>query len=257
MVRTLLTGATGMLGQALQPRLADAGHTVRGTSRSPPDDEGPVDEWVALSLPDRPGFEAALDDVDVVVHAASDARGDHEAVDVRGTERLLEAAGAAGVSNFLYVSIVGIDEVSYGYYDSKLAAERLVESSDVPWTIVRITQFHPFVDMIAGMVARLPVWPLPTKWQLQPIDLGEAADAVVEHATAEAAGRVPDVGGPEVRTVGEIADAYREARDLRRLVVRLPIPGSAARGLRAGKITCPDRDVGRITWEDYLAAEYR
>lgn len=255
MVKTLLTGATGMLGQALQPRLAEAGHTVRATSRSPPGD-GPADEWVELSLPDAPGIEAAVDGGDVVVHAASDARGDHEAVDVRGTEQLLEGAEAAGVANFVYVSIVGMEGVPYSYYEHKLAAEELVEESEVPGTIVRITQFHPFIDMIGGWVAKLPVWPLPTTWQFQPIDVGEAADAVVEHATTDPAGRVPDVGGPEVRTLGELAVAYREARGLRRPIVRLPLPGKLSRGLREGEITCPDRAVGTVTWEEYLERTY-
>jgi hypothetical protein len=47
-------------------------------------------------------------------------------------------------------------------------------------------------------VSRLPVWPLPTEIELQPIDTGEAAEAVVEYATVDADGRVPDVGGPDV-----------------------------------------------------------
>lgn len=256
MVRTLLTGATGTLGQALQPRLADAGHTVRGTSRSPPGDGEAVDEWVALSLPDGPGIESAMEGVDVVVHAASDARGDHEAIDVRGTERLLEAAERAGVANFCYVSIVGVDGVPYSYYESKLAAERAVRTSPVPETILRLTQFHEFIDLLLGLVARLPVWPLPSTWQSQPIAADEAADAVVEHATAEAAGRVPDVGGPEVRTLGDLAAAYREARGPRRPILRLPIPGAVSRGFREGGVTCPDRAVGTVTWEAYLAEAY-
>lgn len=255
MIRTLLTGATGTLGQALQPRLADAGHTVRGTTRSPPGD-GPADEWAELSLPDGPDLDAAVDGVDVVVHAASDATGDHEAVDVRGTERLVEAAATADVDNFVYVSIAGVDEVPYSYYESKLAAEEIVADGDVPETIIRITQFHEFIDLLLGMVGRLPVWPLPTTWKSQPIDVGEAADAVVEHATTDSSGRVPDVGGPEVRTFGELATAYRQARGLRRPIVRIPIPGSMASAFRDGKTTCPDRAVGSVTWEEWLEGEY-
>lgn len=256
MVRTLLTGATGTLGRALAPRLADAGHTVRGSSRDPPADDGAVEEWVELTLPNGPGFEAALDGIDVVVHAASDAVGDTEAVDVRGTERLLEAAETAAVSNLVYVSIVGIDEVPFSYYQHKLTAEGAVEAADVPWTIIRLTQFHPFIAELLGLVARLPVWPLPTTWQSQPIDIGEAADAVVEVSTLEASGRVPDVGGPEARTIGELARSYRSARDLRRPIVRLPVPGKTARAFREGRATCPDRAVGTVTWETWLEREY-
>lgn len=86
--------------------------------------------------------------------------------------------------------------------------------------------------------------------------MGEAADEIVAHAEPEAAGRVPEVGGPEVLTLGEMAVAYREARGLRRPIVRIPLPGKVAAGFRAGKATCPDRAVGTITWEAWLEKEY-
>jgi uncharacterized protein YbjT (DUF2867 family) len=254
MTRTLVTGATGILGRGVRPRLADAGYTVRGASRSPPG--GAADEWVELALPDGPSLDEAVEDVDVIVHAASDPRGDSEAVDVRGTERLLAAAAAADVDHFCYVSIVGIDGIPYSYYQHKLAAERAVEDSAVPSTIVRLTQFHEFVDTLLGAVARLPVWPLPTDFRIQPIAAAEAADAVVARATAEPAGRVPDTGGPEVLSVRELATAYRRARGYRRPIVRLPLPGSTAGSFRSGDATCPDRAVGTVTWESWLADAY-
>lgn len=262
-IRTLLTGATGTLGRELRPRLREAGHEVRAASRSLPGDgdrdgnsgadlaAGRVD-WVELDIVDGTGLEPALEGVDAVVHAATAPRGDSEAVDVRGTERLLEAAAAAGVSNFLYVSIVGVDGIPLSYYERKLAAERAVDASDVPSTIVRATQFHSFVHELLETVSRLPVWPLPTDFRIQPIDAGEAAAAIVERATLEPGGRAPPVGGPEVRTVGELARAYRDARGLRRPVVRLPVPGAVASGFRAGEALCPDRTVGTITWEEWL-----
>jgi len=254
MPRTLLTGATGRLGQALRPRLRDAGHDVVPASRSPPDD-GDF-EWVTLDLADGTGIEAAVADADVVVHAATAPTGDHEAVDVRGTERLLDTAVDAGVSHFVYVSIVGIGEIPYSYYRHKLAAERAVASSDAPWTVVRATQFHGFVDDFLRSVARLPVWPLPTAFRVQPVDVREVAAAVVDRADGEAAGRAPVVGGPEVLTGGELARAYREARGLRRPIVRVPIPGDTAAAFRAGRATCPDRTVGTVTWEEWLAERY-
>ncbi|WP_265108897.1 SDR family oxidoreductase [Halosolutus halophilus] len=252
---TLLTGATGTLGRTLRPRLQDAGHDVRAASRSPPAEGGaPNPEWIELDLVDGTGLRSAVEDADVVVHAATAPRGDSEAVDVRGTERLLEAAAAAGVDNFLYVSIVGVDEIPYSYYEHKLAAERAVEGSAVPSTIVRATQFHPFVHDLLDAVSRLPVWPLPTEFRLQPIDVREAADAIVDHATADPSGRVPPVGGPEVRTVGELARTYRDAEGLRRPIVRFPIPGSVAGGFRSGAALCPERTVGTVTWEEWVTA---
>jgi len=253
MTTVLLTGATGVLGRELEPRLLDAGHDVRAASRSPP--TGGEVEWVELDLADGTGVREAVDGVGIVVHAASDARGDSESVDVRGTERLLDAAADADVANFVYVSIVGIDEIPYAYYEHKLEAERAVEASAVPSTIVRSTQFHPFVAALLATVSRLPLWPLPTEFRLQPIDTGEAADRVAEHATVEAVGRAPDVGGPDVLSVRQLAEAYREERGLHRPIVRLPIPGSVASAFRAGEATSPDRDVGTRTWNEWLAAQ--
>lgn len=261
MHRTLLTGATGTLGQALQPRLREAGHTVRATSRSPPagsdgtDDADPA-EWVELDLEAGQGIERAVEDVDTVVHAASDPVGDSEAVDVRGTERLVEAAESADVEHLVYISIVGIDEIPYSYYEHKLAAEEAIEASDVPETILRATQFHQFIDRLLGMVAWSPMWLLPTDFMVQPIDAREVADRLAELADGEPQGMVSPLGGPEVRTGRELVEAYRDARERRRLVFRLPVPGDAAKEFRAGTNTCPDHAVGDVTWESWLSEEY-
>ena len=252
--RTLVTGGTGRLGQTLLPRLQEAGHEVLATSRSPPtDDEG---EWRQMDLAGGTGIRDILTDVDVVIHTASAPLGDTEAVDVDGTNRLLDAAVDASVSNFVYISIVGIEDIPYSYYEHKLTAERAVEASDVPSTVLRATQFHSFVHDVLGMVARLPIWPLATKMQLQPIDTGAVADRLVEHATPEASGRLEPIGGPEVRTVEELAKAFREARGKRRPIVPLPIPGKAFSAFRAGKAICPDHAVGTVTWEEWLETEY-
>jgi uncharacterized protein YbjT (DUF2867 family) len=256
MTRTLLTGATGTLGTALRPRLVDAGHEVVAASRDSPTGDTTVDEWVELDLVTGEGIETAVADADVVVHAATAPQGDTEAVDVAGTKRLLDAAAETGVSNVVYPSIVGIDEIPFSYYEHKLAAEEAIEASPVPATICRATQFHAFVDELLSGVAKLPVWPLPTKLQSQPIAVEEVADELARLATPEASGRVSPLGGPEVLTLGEMATAYREARGLRRPILRIPLPGKVASGFRAGNATCPERAVGEETWAAYLEREY-
>jgi uncharacterized protein YbjT (DUF2867 family) len=252
-MRTLVTGATGTLGEALLPRLRAAGHDVRAASRSPPDDDA-VD-WVALDLKSGDGVHAAVRDVDVVVHAATAPTGDTEAVDVEGTERLLAAAGEAGISNVVYPSIVGIEEIPYSYYEAKLTAEQAIEDSEVPHTILRATQFHEFVADIFGTLSTLPVWPLPTRMRIQPIAVGEVADRIVDYADTEASGRLPPVGGPAVHTVGDLARSYRDAKGLRRPVVRLPIPTATFSAFRAGEATCPDRAVGSVAFEAWLRGD--
>jgi uncharacterized protein YbjT (DUF2867 family) len=249
-VRTLVTGATGTLGQTLLPRLQETGHDIRATSRSPPmDDEV---EWISMDLTDETSIRDAVTDIDVIIHTASAPLGDSESVDVDGTTQLLTAAADASVSNFVYISIVGIEDIPYSYYEHKLTAERAVAESEVPSTILRSTQFHSFVHDMLGKVARLPIWPLPTKLKLQPIDTGVVADRLVTHATTDPSGRLEPIGGPEVQSLGELARAYRNARGAWQPIVRLPIPGTVFSALRDGKATCPDHAVGTVTWQDWL-----
>lgn len=256
MIRTLVTGATGTLGTALRPRLAAAGHAVRAASRSPPEQsEGNID-WVELDVVEGTGLESALEDIDIVVHTATASQGDTEAVDVKGTKRVLAAAEDAGVEHVLYPSIVGIDDIPFSYYEHKSGAETAVEESAVPTTIVRATQFHSFVAELLDSVAKLPVWPLPTKIQIQPMAVGEVADTIVEHATLTASGRPDPVGGPDIYSVGELAQVYRAARGLRRPIVRAPIPGKTMAAFRAGHATCSDHRVGTLSWKEWLTERY-
>ncbi|WP_323173272.1 NAD(P)H-binding protein [Natrialba sp. PRR66] len=256
MIQTLVTGATGTLGTALRPRLTAADHAVRAASRSPPEETRVELDWVELDLIEGTGLESALDNVDVVIHTATAPKGDTAAVDVQGTKRLLKAAEAADVENFLYPSIVGIDDIPFSYYEHKGTAETIVEESNIPTTIVRATQFHSFIAELLDSVAKLPLWPLPTNVQIQPVDVGEVADIIVDHATLTASGRTDLVGGPNIHSVGKLAQAYRNTRGLRRPIIRFPIPGKTMAAFRTGYATCPDNRAGTVTWEEWLAERY-
>lgn len=256
MIRTLVTGATGTLGTALRPRLTAAGHAVRAASRSPPEETQGNLDWVELDLIDGTGLESAVENIDVVIHTATAPQGDTAAVDVEGTNRLLEAAEAADVENVLYPSIVGIDDIPLSYYEHKVTAETAVEESEIPATIVRATQFHSFIAELLDSVARLPLWPLPTNVEIQPVDVGEVADVIVDYATLTASGRTDPVGGPTIHSVGELAQAYRNTRGLRRPIIRFPIPGKTMAAFRTGHATCPDHRLGTVTWEEWLAERY-
>ena len=86
----------------------------------------------------------------------------------------------------------------------------------------------------------------PKGFLLQPIDTREAAGRLVELALFGPAGRVPDIGGPEVRTFIELADAYLKATGRQRRLVEIPLPGKAARAFRESAQLCPDRAYGKI-----------
>jgi uncharacterized protein YbjT (DUF2867 family) len=107
----------------------------------------------------------------------------------------------------VYISVVGddripvesgVDRAMFGYFAAKLAAERVVAGSGLPWTTQRATQFHDGILKTARQMAKLPVVPVPAGFQFQPIDTGEVADRLTELALGTPAGLVPDIAGPQV-----------------------------------------------------------
>jgi len=198
------------------------------------------------------GLETAMRGVDVIVHCASSPIRTRQ-VDVIGTERLLRLADRAGVSHVVFISIVGVDQNPYfPFYRMKLETERFVENYPVPWTILRAIPYHEFVLGLIGVLSRLPVMLTPKGFVLQPIDVGEVAERVTELALSEPARRVPDVGGPEVRTFANLTRAYLIATRQRRRIVRVPLPGKMARSFREGAQLAPDGAYGEIRWEEFL-----
>jgi uncharacterized protein YbjT (DUF2867 family) len=250
--RVLVTGGTGVLGRRVVERLGSAGIEARVLSRS--GRSGTI--WGDLLTGE--GLDPALGGADTVIHCASSPFRKARQTDVGGTQRLLEAAARAGVSHVVYISIVGIDRVtSYPYYRVKLEAERVIERSPVPYTILRATQFYDLVLMAVRLMERLPVMVIPNGFPGQPIDAGEVAERLLELALSEPAGRAPDIGGPEIRTVTDIVRGYLEVtgRSKRTLVFRLP--GETARAMREGALTCPENRYGRIRWEEFLRETFQ
>ena len=141
----------------------------------------------------------------------------------------------------------------FGYFGSKLAAERAVADSGLPWTTLRATRFHDLFLMTARQMARLPVVPVPAGFRFQPVAAGEVAARLVDLALGMPAGLVPDMAGPRVYGMAELVRGYLRARRKHRPIVPVRLPGEAARAFRAGANLASDRAVGRRTWEEFLA----
>ena len=248
MSEILVTGGTGLLGRQVVDGLRAAGGSARVLSRSV------RPGTIRGDMLTGEGLERAVDGVGTIVHCASSPLRKTRQTDVGGTEHLLRAAARAGVLHIVYISIVGVDRAPYyPYYRVKLETERVVERSLVPWTILRATQFHDFVLRILQLLERLPIMLVPKGFLLQPVDTGEVADHLVELALSEPTGRVPDVGGPEVRTVAELADAYLRIAGRQRRILEIPLPGKTARAFREGAQVCLDEcTYGKTRWEDFL-----
>lgn len=252
----LVTGGTGTLGRQVVPRLRAAGCDVRVLSRHVHHAADGV-EYVTGDLDKNEGIAAAVDGADVIVHCAGNGRGDEET-----TGNLVRAASQAGTLHLVYISVVGADRMPvvsrsdaamFGYFRYKRAAEQVVADSGLPWTTLRATQFHDLILMVARLMSRLPVIPVPSGVRFQPVDTGEVADRLVQLALGAPAGLVPDVAGPRVYGVADLIRGYLAACGKRRLMVPVRLPGGAARAVRAGANLAPDRAVGQRTWEEFLA----
>ncbi len=252
----LVTGGTGTLGRLVVPRLRDAGGKVRVLSRGSRE-TGEGVEHVTGDLATGEGIDAAVDGAEIIVHLAGSSKGDEEKA-----LNLVRAASGAGAPHLVYISVVGadripvisgVDRAMFGYFGSKLAAERAVADSGLPWTTLRATQFHDLFLMTARQMARLPVIPVPARFQFQPVDAGEVATRLVELALGTPAGLVPDIAGPRVYGMAELVRGYLRASRKHRPIVPVRMPGKAARAIRAGANLAPDRAVGRRTWEEFLA----
>lgn len=240
MTTIMVTGGTGTLGRLVTERLRTGGHEVRVLSRHA--------QPYAVDLRKGTGLVEAVTGVDTIVHCASSPRGGDEEM----SRRLIDAARDAGVRHLVYISIVGVDQVPLGYYRSKLAVERMVEESGIGWTVLRTTQFHDLVLRVMQGFAKLPVMLLPAGVCDQPIDADEVAARLAALAAGEPAGRVADMGGPEVRTFRDLARAYLRASGRRRRLVDVPLAGRTYRAIRAGGHMVPGLAVGEGTFEQFL-----
>lgn len=164
--------------------------------------------------------------VDAIIHCATSFEGVRQ-VDVEGTHVLLQAAQASGSPHLLYISIVGVDRTDYFYYRGKYETELVVEQGPLPWTIVRATQYHTFVlQLIQSCGAdTLSEVPVPGGMRFQSIDVGEVADRLVSLMEHGPAGRVADMGGPQIRTIEEMTEAYLRIRGRKATVRSAAVPG--------------------------------
>ena len=197
LMNILVTGGTGNLGREVVQILRDAGHRVRILSRKP----GAGENWVQGDVTKVAGLDRAVIGVDAVIHAASATTQPWKfrSTDVVGTRRLLAMAHEAGVRHVVYVSIVGIDGVSYPYYRYKVAAEAVVRENIVPWSILRATQFHTLIETFLTAFSQVPgLTTIPYDWKFQPVDPADVAKRLAEVVTAEPAAMLPDFGGPQV-----------------------------------------------------------
>jgi uncharacterized protein YbjT (DUF2867 family) len=263
-MRILVTGGTGHLGRTMVRLLLDEGHQVRLLARRPGSRTDV--EWVQGDLSTGEGVVTAASGVETVIHAATNSPAAQRGglrpmdfvrsptdVDVAGTKALLAAAQEAGVEHFVHVSIVGLPHMARvsPYSRVKIAAEELVRSSSVPWSIVRATGFYWLFDRMLANMVRRRVLLLPADVRMQPVDSDDFAEFVVACLSDGRRGEREDFVGPETLTMRELAEQYLAARGLQRRIWKAPFPRRITSALEAGS-TSPDGLRGTTTWAEWL-----
>jgi len=236
----LVTGGTGTLGRPVVAHLRATGAHVRALSRGRRSTgDG---HHVTGDVRTGDGLDDAVAGVDTIVHC------------VDPVPHVIGAARRTGTTPHLVsLSIVGVDRVPLAYYRRKLADEHLIAESGLGWTVLRTTQFHDLVAVALRMLAKPPVLMVPAGFSFQPIEVREVGARLAALALAGPAGRVPDLAGPQARTVDDLAWTYLAARGQRRPIVPVPLPGPVCRAYRTGGHLAPEHAEGTVSFEQYRA----
>lgn len=244
-MKVAVAGGTGLTGRHVIEALCAAGHEPVALARS-----------TGVDLVTGAGLDAALAGVDVTIDVSNVTtmkRAEAVGFFDRAGRHLLGAAARAGVRHHVALSIVGIDRVRTGYYQGKLRQEEIVREGAVPWTVLRATQFHEFAEQILervpGPVALVP------RLTVQPIAVREVAQALVALAAGEPQKDAPDLAGPRVESLADMARRLvRSGTVRRRPVVPLWLPGPMAHG---GLLPTGTGPRGTQTFEQWLARRRR
>lgn len=206
-----IIGGTGLIGAKLVNILREQGHHVLAASPSR-----------GINSVTGEGLAAALLGAQVVVDVSNAPSWEDKAVlefFETSTRNLLAAEAAASVRHHVALSVVGTERLlASGYFRAKMAQENLIQSSPIPYTIVRATQFFEFVGGIAnsatdGQTVRLP------SALLQPILSDDVAAALAGVAIAPPVNGKVDLAGPDALPLNEVVRQFLKAtRDPRTVV---------------------------------------
>lgn len=235
-----VVGATGFVGRAIVGRLTESGHRVIAISRT----GRHLAEWPssvatrAADVATGRNLPAALEDADAVVHLVAIPRESggrtFAEVNVRGTQRVVEAATAAGIRRFVHLSVLGVaDDPKLRYLYSKWLGERIVRDSDLDWVVLRPSlMFGPGDGFFSLVRTTLRWWspgvvaiPGDGDARFQPLAVDDLANAVERSLSdADHARQVYELGGPDWVTYRQIVEEVMRVTGMRRLKLRMPIP---------------------------------
>jgi uncharacterized protein YbjT (DUF2867 family) len=257
----VLTGGTGFLGAHVAQELLERGARLRIASRRPerafrlrPLAAIGQIQFVRLDVTRSAPLQALYAGADAAVNLIGAFGGDLDAIQGEGAGRLAAAAHAAGAQAFVHVSAIGADpESTSEYAQSKGYGETAVRAAFPNATVIRPSvlfgEDDHFINMLAGVVARLPVIPVfGPKARIQPLDVNDAARAIA-HALAAPGrfgGQTHEIGGPEALTMLDLYRRIAAAQHRRRVLVEMPDWASA--GFAAATGWVPGAPLSSEQW---------
>ena len=213
-MKIVVIGGTGLVGSKVVHGLTEHGHDAVAAAPSTG-----VNTFTGEGLPD------VLAGAQVVVDVSNSPTLDDAAMDFfnTATTNLLKAEAEAGVAHHVALSVVGTDHLApqSGYFQAKLAQEKLISEGPIPYTIVHATQFFEFLKSIADSsivdgTVRLP------NALIQPMASADVAEAVAIAAVGDPVNGITEVGGPEQFRLPELIRTALTARGDTREVVADP-----------------------------------
>lgn len=256
-MRVLVTGGSGVVGEAAVQALLRRGHQVRLLARHAREEARTWPEGVEphpgdVTQPDTlrgaaDGCDAVLHLVGIVDESPPDAT--FARVNVEGTRHVVDEATRAGVPHLVYVSSLGAERGASPYHRSKHAGEEIARTFAGRWVVVRPGNVYgpgdEVVSLLLRMVRTLPAVPVIAGGDqaFQPLwadDVGEALAEAVERE--DLAGRTLDVAGPERTTTHDLLDRF--ARLTGREPLRVPLPGPlASLGVKLAEVVGVDLPI--------------
>jgi uncharacterized protein YbjT (DUF2867 family) len=195
-MKIVVIGGDGLIGSRLVPKLRERGHEAIAASPKS-----------GINSITGEGLAEALKGASVVVDVTNSPSWEDSAVMKffeTSTRNLLTCEAAAAVGHHVALSVVGTDRLSEsGYFRAKIAQEKLIAESSIPYSIVRATQFFEFlkgladISMVGGKAHLPPVI-------FQPMAAGDVAAGVSKFAVGSPVNGIVEIGGPEQFRVDEL-----------------------------------------------------
>jgi uncharacterized protein YbjT (DUF2867 family) len=213
-MKIVVIGGSGLIGSKLVRKLGEHGHEPVAAS---PD--------TGVNTLTGEGLAAVLEGASVVIDVAnSPSFEDAAALNFfkTSTGNLLAAEAAAGVGHHVALSVVGTDRLAEsGYFRAKIAQEKLIQGSSIPYSIVHATQFFEFTKSIAAAATEGNTVRLPPAL-IQPIAAEDVASAVGRVSVGAPLNGIVEIAGPDQFRLDELIRGVLKARNDPREIVTDP-----------------------------------